>query len=214
MSAWKPYIDDDGKRVPSVTTILGRWKESGGLIHWAWKLGTEGKDYRDVKEAAADAGTCAHAMIEAHIKGEAFVRQGWGEDTLAKGTTAFEAFKTWADGTKMTPHASEVRLISKAMRVGGTIDCVAQVGNQLAIVDWKTGGLYADHLYQVAAYSMIWDEHHPDTPITGGYHLCRFSRDDADFGHSYFGELEEAKAGFRLMRELYDIDAKLKKRVK
>ena len=26
----------DGKRVPSVTTIIGRFKESGALLRWAW----------------------------------------------------------------------------------------------------------------------------------------------------------------------------------
>lgn len=212
--AWTPYIDEAGERVPSVTTIISRFKESGALVHWAWKLGTEGKDYRAVKDAAADAGTCAHAMIEAHIKGQDFVREGWGAETLAKAETAFRAFKDWSDGTRLTPHASEVRMLSKAMRCGGTADIIVQSGNGLAIADVKTGSLYADHLYQVAAYAMLWDENHPETPITGGYHLCRFNRESGDFSHSYFGDLEEAKRGFLLMRELYDIDAKMKKRVK
>ena len=32
----------DGKRVPGVTTVLGRFKESGGLIHWSWKIAFDG----------------------------------------------------------------------------------------------------------------------------------------------------------------------------
>jgi hypothetical protein len=36
----------DGTRVPSVTEILSRFKEGGALIHWAWRLGMEGEDYR------------------------------------------------------------------------------------------------------------------------------------------------------------------------
>lgn len=212
--AWTPYKNAAGKRVPSVTTVIGRFKESGALIHWAWKLGIEGKDYNAVKEAAADAGTCAHAMIEAHVKGREFVRKGWSPESLAKGAQAFEAFQMWADGTQLKPYASEVRMVSGALRVGGTADMIVQHGNKLAMLDVKTGSLYADHLYQVAAYTMLWDELNPDNPITGGYHLCRFSRDNADFSHSYFGELEEAKEGFKLMRALYSIDATLKKRVK
>jgi len=57
------YRTKDGVRVPSVTTIIGRFKESGGLIHWAWALGMEGKDYRQVRDSAADAGSLAHSMI-------------------------------------------------------------------------------------------------------------------------------------------------------
>lgn len=212
--AWTPYNNAAGERVPSVTTITGRFKESGALLHWAWNEGREGRDFRETRDKAADAGTCAHAMIEAHIKGQEFVREGWGAEALPKAQQAFEAFHTWAEGTRMTPHASEVRLVSETHRFGGTIDCVACVGNGLAIIDFKTGGIYADHLYQVAAYSMLWDENHPDEPITGGFHLCRFSRDNADFGHSYFGELEGAKRGFLLMRELYSLDQSIRKRVK
>lgn len=32
------YYTRDGKRVPGVTTILGKFKESGGLIHWSWEI--------------------------------------------------------------------------------------------------------------------------------------------------------------------------------
>ena len=35
------YHTADGTRVPSVTTILGRFKESGALIAWAGKVGYE-----------------------------------------------------------------------------------------------------------------------------------------------------------------------------
>lgn len=35
------YRTKDGQRIPSVTTITGAFKESGGLIHWSWKLAYE-----------------------------------------------------------------------------------------------------------------------------------------------------------------------------
>ena len=59
------YYLVDGTRVPSVTTVLGRFKESGPLIHWAWGLGIQGKDYREERDKAADAGTLAHAAVAA-----------------------------------------------------------------------------------------------------------------------------------------------------
>ena len=40
----------EGQRLPSVTTVLSRFKDSGGLIHWAWSLGKEGKDYREERD--------------------------------------------------------------------------------------------------------------------------------------------------------------------
>ena len=37
------YRDADGKRIPGVTTIIGRFKESGGLIRWAYGRGRDGE---------------------------------------------------------------------------------------------------------------------------------------------------------------------------
>lgn len=36
------YRTANGDKVPSVTTIIGRFKESGGLIHWSWNIAHEG----------------------------------------------------------------------------------------------------------------------------------------------------------------------------
>ena len=86
------YKTKDGKRVPSVTTITGRFKESGGLIWWAWDLGIQGIDYRKVRDSAADAGTLAHAMIcekhagkETGIDDEGNVYAGTLDELKAKG---------------------------------------------------------------------------------------------------------------------------------
>src|ERR1051326_3779732 len=37
----QPYRTKNGKRVPGVTTILSRFKDSGGLIWWANRLALE-----------------------------------------------------------------------------------------------------------------------------------------------------------------------------
>lgn len=88
------YRLKDGTRVPSVTTIISRFKESGGLVHWAWQLGIDGKDYRKVRDEAADAGTLAHALLECDHKGLAVgiddmgnAYSGTHEELMAKGLT-------------------------------------------------------------------------------------------------------------------------------
>ena len=64
------YRLKDGTRVPSVTTIISRFKESGGLVHWAWNLGMQNIDYRQIRDSAADAGSLAHAMLEETSQGD------------------------------------------------------------------------------------------------------------------------------------------------
>ncbi len=218
MAARHVYKDSDGKRLPSVTTIIGRWKESGGLIHWAWELGINGKDYRDERQNAADSGTIAHEMVEADLRGTSWTPAAdIDADVLQKGRQAFEAYQGWRKQTKLKVLHAEVPLASAKHRFGGTLDAIGTVadGNGLSLLDWKSSGrLYPDYLYQIAAYGMLWEENYSDQPITAGYHLCRFSKQDGDFSHSFFPSLQEEAKTFLLMRELYDRVKITEKRVR
>lgn len=201
-----------GERVPSVTTVLSRFKDSGALIHWAWEQGRDGKDYRETRDKAANAGTCAHKMVECHIRGQEFDPTPYDEQTLQKARTAFGAFMEWANSSQLKPAYTECSMISENYRFGGTLDTIL-IHGKLAIGDWKTsGGVYSDMLAQVAAYGKLWEENHPDMPITGGYHIVRFDKTHGDFGHHWFAELEDGWEYFKLTRAAYDIDKRLKKR--
>lgn len=204
----------DGKRVPGTTTILSRFKESGGLIHWAWSLGIEGQDYRKVRDDAADAGTLAHAMIEAHIREKDFPKQTNYDPTMwEKAQSSYAAFQKWAGQTKLTPVETEVAMTCLCHQFGGTLD-VMLVDGELALGDWKTGNaVYIDHLCQLAAYGHLWNVNHSDRPITGGYYLLRFSKVEGDFTHHYWRNLDRAWRQFELFREAYDIDKELKTRL-
>src|SRR6516225_4019637 len=41
-TAHSGYFIADGTKVPSVTQVISRFKDSGALIHWAWKCGRDG----------------------------------------------------------------------------------------------------------------------------------------------------------------------------
>ena len=214
----QPYILKDGTRVPGTTTIIGRFKESGALIDWAWKEGIAGRDYKKTRDAAANAGTLAHGLVEAWINGgeAAAIAYPLGQDLdiAAKASQAYQAFREWADQTQLRVTHSELPLISEKYRFGGTIDSML-VNGKLSLGDWKSSNaIYHDYLLQLAAYGILWEEHFPDQPITGGYHICRFSKTDADFEHRWFGELEDAKEMFLHLRAAYDLDQKLRKRVR
>jgi hypothetical protein len=206
----------DGTRVPGTTTIIGRFKESGGLMQWAFKQGKEGKRHLyEEAEKAADIGTCAHAMVEAHIKGIAFDRAGYAlpDEGWPKAESAFGAYLKWADQTKLVVVDQEMMLISEKHRYGGTPDAIGMIGNELCLLDWKTSNaVYCDYLIQLAAYKQLWEESHPERPLVGGCHLLRFSKEHSDFAHHHFPDLSEAWRQFVLFREAYEIDKALRKR--
>jgi hypothetical protein len=202
----------DNTRVPSVTTINKIGQDPGGLIHWAWNLGMNNMDYRQARDEAAEAGTIGHALVDAALHGTELDMSKIAADVTDKAENAFLAYLEWREQTKLNIIASEVPLVSEAHRFGGCLDAVAKVKSEYHLCDWKTGSLYPDHLCQVAAYGALWNEHEPERKITG-YHLCRFNKENGDFAHAYFSDLSDAWEAFKLKRQLYDLLAKLKKRV-
>src|ERR1700731_1561533 len=74
------YKDHRGNRLPSVTTIIGRFKESGGLLYWANQQGLEGKTLDQARVEVTTPGTLAHKAVEDHIHGRPeTARTGAGE---------------------------------------------------------------------------------------------------------------------------------------
>ncbi|MHC4507262.1 MAG: hypothetical protein ACYTFI_28670 [Planctomycetota bacterium] len=204
----------DGTRVPSGTTISGRFKESGGLIHWAWDLGMQGINYREVRDKAADAGTLGHDMIEAHILGGDPAAVEGPEDLLAKAAQGYQAFKLWLEATEITILKTEIVLVSEEHRFGGTPDALGELAHGgYALLDWKTSNrIYADYLIQLACYARLLEENKVVPRPVERFHLLRVGKEYGDFHHHSWPReaMEPAWRAFVLMRELYDLDKRLK----
>ena len=213
----RPYkgYEIDGEKVPGVTTILSRFKESGALMYWAWDQGRNGKDFRETSKAGADAGTLAHDMVEHDIYGQPFDLSGYDETTISRAQGAFNAYKEWKEQTSLTIAEAEIPLLSRHYRFGGTLDAIF-VRGKLALGDWKTSnGVYADYVLQLAAYQLLWEENYPDRPIEGGFHLLRFSKseskdDPTSFAHHYWSQLNVAKEQFLHLLAAYKLDKRIK----
>jgi hypothetical protein len=214
--------------VPSVSTIISRFKDSGALMKWAYDTGrTHGylegtgkpapSSLYEVSGKAADIGTAAHAMVEAVIAGED--PQARPEllalcaEDQTKAVNAFGMYEQWAAQSKLVIVDQEMQLVSEAHRFGGTPDAIGSIEGELCLVDWKTSnGVYSDYLLQLAAYRCAWEETHPDQLLTGGFHLCRFAKEYGDFAHHYYRELDDALEMFLILRRAYEIDQRLRKR--
>lgn len=209
----KGYYLADGSRVPGTTTIIGRFKESGALLRWAWAEGKAGRELYEARDAAAEAGTLAHAMVEADIRGMKLETPVADAEVLQKAIAAFGAYQSWARSSKLKIVEQEMMLVSEKHRYGGTPDAIGELDGALCLVDWKTGGaVYTDFLLQLAAYKILWEENHPDRLLTGGFHLCRFAKEHGDFAHHFYPNLDEAAEMFLHLRAAYEIDKGLKRR--
>lgn len=203
------YRNANGGRLPSVTTIINKRKEADGMIYAAWKLGSEGKDYKAEWADKANSGTLAHSLIHA----EEIDYSKYTPEIISKANEGFKNYKKWKEQSRLESEASEISLVCECHQVGGTIDDVWIQGDERSIGDVKTGKLYPDHLIQVAAYKHLWEVNFPDKLINGGFHLLHFDKENADFGHNYFSDLSDAWQAFVVLRELYNLTEKLKARV-
>jgi hypothetical protein len=208
----KAYKTADGKRVPSVSTITGRFKESGGLVHWAWQLGIDGIDYRAARDKAADVGHLVHERIDAYIHGEP------EPPTPTDVTPAmlelvdggFTTFLEWATQFGLTVLETEVPLVSERYKFGGTFDAVAVALGRTVLLDWKSGGgIYPETVCQVAAYRELLRER--GTAIDEAY-VLRVGKEMGDFHFHAYSErvVDLGWEAFQHMRELYTQLSKLK----
>ena len=216
------YKMQDGRRVPGVTTILSHMDgDPGGLMHWAWNLGMEGKDYRLERDKAAGIGTIAHELIDANMLGKPepeLTAEHFGVDEenwpamMSKARKAFGAYREWRSSIALEVVATELPLVSEWWQFGGTFDMLARLNGKLVIVDWKSSkSLYPKAIAQCAAYTLLVYEK-LGMWCSGGAHLLRVGKEHGDFHHHYWDDdiLDVARNAFYACQVVYDANKILK----
>lgn len=205
----------NGKRVPGVTTIIGRFDDKENLMEWAFRCGVKGVNYKMEGRRAADAGSAAHDAVEAYIDGG---KPDW--DAIAKdrkidkeqvemAKLAAGAFYAWRAKYKPQFVETETEYISTEHRFGGCLDAIAIVGGKKYLTDWKTSkSIHKGYFVQAAAYTHMWEDEHGETldgaiivrlcKKTGLYEVYTLPRE----------ELTPLFEEFVHMRELYDMKVK------
>lgn len=173
----------NGKQVPGVTTIVGRYKEGSALMKWAWSCGLRHIDYNLESSNAAKIGTAAHDAIERHIKGveqekDPVAYYELPAGGMEKARRCFEAWKVWNDAVRPQYVSTETQLVNPEHAYGGTIDAIGKIGESLVLLDWKTSkAIHDETAMQIAAYKHLWY-------ANGGEHIdhCRVIRFDKSSG--------------------------------
>lgn len=150
---------------PSVTTVLGVLRKPG-LEMW-FKMNTL-KFILEKTSKAKTIGTQTHEAIENYINtGVAKVDTEYPDEV----TFALKSFmKFRQEHPEISIKVSEVELTSEVFKYNGTLDAPQPP----ELFDWKTGeakdkdapAIWDEYKYQVAAYVYLWNEHHPDNPIS------------------------------------------------
>lgn len=144
---------------PSVSWILAYYPKGKFFENWLKK---NGDDSELIKQLAGEKGSRIHNAIDFLISSKESLKAtepvlngqtGQMEELSADEWGALVSFKRWVDDVKPVFHRTEMTVISEKFNFGGTVDCVATIGDQVYIIDFKTGqNLYSTYSMQVSAY--------------------------------------------------------------
>jgi len=175
------YRLPDRSIVPSVSAVLDALSKPA-LTYWAAKTVAtaaveqrdywsdledevaigwlKGATYRTTKKAA-DRGSAVHLAIESG---------DW------RGVEAFRPAYEAMVAERGVPRVLARELVVWTGRYAGRLDCVAEFGDRILLVDWKTtGAVRASTELQLAAYAHAWANGSPDRPGLDGAAVVRLT---------------------------------------
>lgn len=150
------YATPDGKKYPSVTTILSSHGREA-IQAWKDRIGHEAAN--KISTAAARRGTKIHSYTEAYLLND--TSRFDGRDLATQ--ELFEDFKPILEPINNI-HCLETRLYSHHLRLAGTVDCIAEYNGTLAVIDFKTSSKPKKHEWihnyfmQASAYAIMYEE--------------------------------------------------------
>jgi len=199
----------DGVRVPGTTTITGVLAKPA-LVPWSNKLGLRGIEVGKYVDELATIGTLIHYMVECHIKKTVPELDDYSKNQIDTAENGFLKYLDWENKNKPEIIASELELVSKEKRYGGTIDSIMNINGVLTLVDFKSSkGVFPDHHLQVAGGYV-------PLAIENGYDIkeasiLRIGRDEGEgFDFISCPNLALNMEKFELCRQIYEINKKLR----
>jgi genome maintenance exonuclease 1 len=155
------YETPEGDSYPSVTTITGLLSREG-IQAWRLRVGEEVAN--KITKAATTRGTKVHKLAEMYLRNELVLQTSLFDEQEPIIGEMFNQLSEELDKHVGTIKAIEAPLYSNALRVGGTVDLVAEWDGILSVIDLKTSSKpkkvdWIDaYFMQCAAYAMMWEE--------------------------------------------------------
>lgn len=169
------FTDEKGNHILSVTSVTGVIDKSPALMGWSVKqmgfyllaekakgndkitedlVNQAKKEYRRLKQEAADLGTEIHSWVSEWIKGK---KPSMPEnEKVVNGITAFLKFQKehqikWLETERI--------IYSKKHAYAGILDAIGEMEGKLTLVDFKSSNaIYDEMRFQVAGYQIAYEE--------------------------------------------------------
>ncbi len=150
------YETPEGKRYPSVTTVLGKMMDKSALETWRKRVGEE--EAARVSARASTRGTNVHTMCENYVLGNDI------DASMPHNMMMFNQIKKVLDEKVDMVRATECTLFSDHLKLAGSCDLIANYDGRLSIIDYKTSAKrkrkdwIEGYFLQASLYSyMLWE---------------------------------------------------------
>ena len=151
------YTSPSGKRLPSVTTVVGAMKKQA-IMEWRNKVGEV--EANRISKLATGRGNRVHDLAERYLKNDKI-------DWVREMPDAVEMFRTLIPSVQRINniHYIEQALWSERIGMAGRVDLIAEWDGVLSVIDFKTSKKIKqkediqDYFAQCTAYSGMYEEH-------------------------------------------------------
>lgn len=162
------YRTEDGKSVPSVTTILQAYPKDAHFFQWLKQVG---EDADNIRDEAGRRGSIVHSLTERYDAGEeiTLLTQSGEIGYKLSEWAMFERYVDFRDCHPLEVIHSEFNIISERLNFAGTIDRVVTLNGKNYLVDIKTSNAVHDFYWlQLQAYKrLLWEYYDSDKVVDG-----------------------------------------------
>ena len=150
------YVTPDGKKLPSVTTVVGAQKKEA-ILKWRQRVGEEVAN--KVSKQATSRGTNMHTMCEYYLNNEPKPPG----NVMPDAKEMFISIKPYLNKINNI-HYQEVGLWSAQLGLAGRVDCIGEYEGKLSVIDFKTSKKVKkredilDYFWQCTAYALMYEE--------------------------------------------------------
>jgi genome maintenance exonuclease 1 len=150
------YVTPDGKKLPSVTTVIGAQKKQA-IMEWRKRVGDEVAN--KISRQATSRGTNMHTMCEYYLNNEP---KPPGV-VMPDAKELFISIKPYLNKINNI-HYQEVGLWSAQLGLAGRVDCIGEYEGELSVIDFKTSKKIKtresilDYFWQTTAYALMYEE--------------------------------------------------------
>ena len=152
------YVTEDGRKYPSVTTVLDFNKDKTALIEWRERVGDAEAD--KISNRATRRGSAIHNLCEKYVLNETIALA----EEQPINVYMFNQIRAALESRVDNVHCVESALVSHKLQVAGRVDLIAEYDGKLAVIDYKTSNKkkpkewITDYFEQTSLYAyMYWE---------------------------------------------------------